>query len=233
VAHLEEQIGRGRPVLIEVDSFYLPDTAGTAYKIAHVKTTIGAVAIDLERETLGYFHGQGYYEVTGEDFRAVLRLHEEDPAMLPPYAELVKPRPRGQADDASVVKRSLALLQRHLRLLPEANPFVSFKARLTEDLSTLLTESLETFHQYSFATLRQYGACYELSATYLQWLAAHGENDLERLTEAFLSLSRDAKAFQFQLARSMARRKPLDLAPLDTMAETWERATRELRARYA
>jgi hypothetical protein len=232
VEHLEEQIGRGRPVLIEVDSFYLPDTAGTAYKLAHVKTTIGAVAIDLERETLGYFHGQGYYEVTGEDFRALLRLHDQDPAMLPPYAELVKPRARSGDQDATLVPRSLALLQRHLRLLPESNPFVSFKARLTEDLATLLESSLDTFHQYSFATLRQYGACYELSATYLQWLVAHGESGLDELTEAFLSLSRDAKAFQFQLARSMARRKPLDVAPLDTMAATWETATRALRARY-
>ena len=31
-AHIEEQVGRGRPVLVELDSFYLPDTAGTAYQ---------------------------------------------------------------------------------------------------------------------------------------------------------------------------------------------------------
>ena len=38
VEHVEEQVERGRPVLVELDSYYLPDTAGTAYRIEHVKT---------------------------------------------------------------------------------------------------------------------------------------------------------------------------------------------------
>lgn len=230
-AHVEEQLGRGRPVLIEVDSFHLPDTAGTAYRLAHVKSTIGAVAIDLAAQRLGYFHGQGYYELGGDDFRGVLRLDGHDPAMLPPYAELVKVRDGG-ATGSTLVQKSLELLRRHLRLVPETNPFVRFKARFAEDLGTLLEESLDTFHQYSFATLRQYGACYELSATYLQWLAEHGESGLEETTEAFLALSQEAKAFQFQLARAMARRKPLDLTPLDAMGARWERGIAALRTRY-
>src|SRR4051795_7634725 len=39
VAHIEEQVTLGRPVLVELDSFHLPDTAGSAYRIAHVKST--------------------------------------------------------------------------------------------------------------------------------------------------------------------------------------------------
>ena len=96
----------------------------------------------------------------------------------------------------------------------------------------MLQESLETFHLYSFATLRQYGACYELSATYLQWLASQGEEGLEEPIRALLEISEGAKAFQFQLARSMARRKPLDLSPLDAQGERWERAISALKARY-
>jgi hypothetical protein len=231
VAHIEEQVGRGRPVLVELDSFYLPDTAGTAYKLAHVKSTVAVVEIDVEGQRLGYFHNQGYFQLEGDDFLDVLRLRgPRDPAILPPYAEFVKVR---ETSNGALLPASLQLLKKHLSLVPNANPFESFKARFQSDLEGLLQESLDTFHQYSFATLRQYGACYELSATYLQWLAAQGERDLEGMTRPFLDLAEGAKTFQFQLARAMARKKLLDLSPLDTMAEKWEQGTRALKARYA
>lgn len=79
VAHVEEQIGLGRPVLVELDSFYLPDTAGSAYKLAHVKSTVAATMIDVEAQRLGYFHGQGYYELHGDDFVNVFRLNGAAP----------------------------------------------------------------------------------------------------------------------------------------------------------
>jgi hypothetical protein len=231
--HLEEQIGRGCPVLVELDSFHLPDTAGSAYKLTHVKTTVGAVEIDVDRQLLGYFHSQGYYHLKGDDFLDALRLRDpQDPAVLPPYAEFVKIREPANGNGRDLVHKSLTLLKKHLELAPSANPFVNFKARFEEDLSALLQDSLDTFHQYSFATLRQCGACYELSATYLQWLGEQGERGLEEVTGAFLALSEGAKAFQFQLARAMARRKPLDLSPLDSMAEHWEHGMSGLRARY-
>jgi hypothetical protein len=234
VAHIQEQLRRGNPVLIELDSFYLPDTAGTAYRIAHVKSTVAIVEIDVDARRLGYFHGQSFYHLTGDDFLDVLRLREpQDPAMLPPYAEFVKRRKDPRDVDGSLPGKSVALLRNHLGLLPPANPFVAFRERFERELDTLLQESLETFHQYSFATLRQYGACYELSATYLQWLAANGEQGLDAIAGDFLQLSEGAKAMQFQLARAMARRKPLDLTPLDTMAERWEHGTRALKARFS
>jgi hypothetical protein len=230
VEHIEEQVGRGRPVLVEVDSFYLPDTTGTAYKNQHVKTTIGVVKIDVEGRRLGYFHNQGYFELTGDDFLDILRIREPaDPAMLPPYVEFVKVREGANGD---LLQKSLGLLKKHLELVPSTNPFRSFKTRFEKDLDALMHESIETFHQYSFATLRQYGACYELCATYLQWLTEQGEQGLEELRQTFLSLSEGAKALQFQLARAMARKKPLDLTTLDTMAETWERGIAGLKARY-
>jgi hypothetical protein len=200
-AHLEEQLGRGRPVLVELDSFHLPDTAGTAYQLAHVKTTVAAVSIDSEQQRLGYFHNQGYYELHGEDFAAILQ-----PNGLPPYVEFVKIR-EAAGDE---LQTSLRLLKRQLALVPEANPFASFKERFARDL----------------------GACYELSATYLQWLAANGERDLDEPTRAFLDIAESAKAFQFQLARAIARKKPLDLSPLDAMGERWERAIESLQSRY-
>ena len=52
------------------------------------------------------------------------------------------------------------------------NPFERFKPRFAGRPRLVgRTEPLDTFHKYSFATLRQFGACYELAATYLRWLA--------------------------------------------------------------
>ena len=63
VHHVEEQIGQERPVLVELDSYYLPDTAGTAYQLAHVKSTVAVNEIDLEACHMDY-------PVEDADFRA-------------------------------------------------------------------------------------------------------------------------------------------------------------------
>ncbi|HWA97294.1 MAG TPA: DUF1839 family protein [Pirellulales bacterium] len=232
VEHLEEQIGLGRPVLVELDSFWLPDTAGTAYRLAHVKSTVAAVEIDVAGQTLGYFHGQGYYQLQGEDFANVLRLGmPAGTELLPPYVEFVKLRSQVAPEGQDLVTASLRLLDRQLDLLPEGNPFEKFKPRFAADLDWLVHEPLEVFHQYSFATLRQFGACYELAATYLDWLGSHDFLGLEKARAAFTALSSGAKSLQFQLARAMARRRLLDLEPIDEMARVWQIAIKELVAR--
>ena len=96
----------------------------------------------------------------------------------------------------------------------------------------LLAADIERFHKYSFATLRQYGACYELAQSYVAWLGDHGVAGLEVPGAAFGRIAQAGKAFQFQLARAMARKKPLDLAPLDDMAAQWDVALTLLRSRY-
>src|SRR5207244_3011831 len=95
----------------------------------------------------------------------------------------------------------------------------------------LMRADISQFHVYSFATLRQYGACFELAGTYLRWLAAQGIGGLEDAAGPLHEVAETAKAFQFQLARAVARRKPLDLAPLDAMAGHWERGMATLRKR--
>ena len=232
--HVETQVGLGRPVLVEMDSFFLPDTAGTAYKLAHVKSTIAVNAIDIEQRYLGYFHGQSYYELTGQDFIDIFQLgglvHER---MLPPYIEYVKllnlhEVPRGKA----LVDASLVLLRKHLQLIPRDNPFVRFKDAFARDFDWLLTQEMETFHLYSFATFRQYGACFELVETYLKWLQQQGQQNLDAAIQAFATISNNTKAFQFQLARAMARKRPIDLAPLDEMAAAWQTGISQLLALY-
>ncbi|MEY4563667.1 MAG: hypothetical protein RLZZ618_2944 [Pseudomonadota bacterium] len=233
VDHITDQLAAGRPVMVELDSFYLPDTAGTAYQLAHVKSTVGVNEIDVAAGHLGYFHNQGYFTLSSTDFQQIFQIgglvHER---MLPPYIEYLKPTPgqpalRGEA----LLAASLHQLDRHLRRLPADNPFLRFKTQFASDLAWLMEADMPSFHTYSFANLRQYGACFELSETYLRWLSAQGVAGLETAADAFKQIAQTAKAFQFQLARAMARKKPLDLAPLDAMAAAWATATGSLRHR--
>jgi hypothetical protein len=67
VDHVIEQLQAGRTIILEADSFYMPDRAATSYRSAHVKSSIAIEAIDPQAERLRYFHGPGYYELSGED----------------------------------------------------------------------------------------------------------------------------------------------------------------------
>ncbi len=229
-AHIEEQLSLGRPLLIELDSFYLPDTAGSAYQLEHVKTTVAIAEIDMEQQRLGYFHAQGYYHLQGDDFAQVFHLlGEKHPAILPPYCEIVKNAATSPLQGEALLNASLGLLRRQLQRLPEVNPFVKFRARFEADMQWLSNEPIATFHQYSFATLRQFGSCYELAGTYLKWLQSQGVGGLEGAIESVFRLSTGAKTLQFQLARAMARKRAIDFTPVDQMAENWTQAMQQLK----
>lgn len=235
VEHIEEQVGAGRPVLVELDSYFLPDTAGTAYKLAHVKSTVAVNAIDIAEKRLDYFHNQGFYRLEGQDFADIFQtnglVHER---MLPPYIEFVKRvlnfKPLAPNE---LLTASLALLKMHLQRAPASNPFHKFKAQFDRDLQWLLQADIEVFHAYSFVTLRMYGACFELAETYLRWLERQNVAHVATAATAFGEISQATKAFQFQLARSMARKKPLDLSPLDMMAEQWQLGMSELKKHFS
>ena len=233
--HIAEQVEAGHPVLVELDSWFLPDTAGTAYRLQHAKTTVGVNAIDVRNRRMGYFHNAGYFSVEGDDFAQLFHLdgvpHDR---VLPPYVEFVKwtrgfRAPRGR----ELVEASLPLLARHLRRAPRENPFPKFKARFTRDLEWLMQADIGRFHAYSFANLRQYGACFELGESYLRWLGDNGIDGVAAPAEQLKQVSTTAKAMQFQLARSMARKKPLDLSPIDSMAVSWAQAMDALHGRFS
>jgi hypothetical protein len=231
VEHVRDQVALGRPVLVELDSYFLPDTAGTAYKLAHVKTAVGVNEIDVESHHLGYFHNNGYFTLGGGDFREIFQLggapHDR---VLPPFAEIAKIDREFVAPD--LTQASLALLWKHVARIPRANPFGPFKRKFAQDLEGLLEADIAQFHNYSFANLRQYGACFELGETYLGWLGERGIEGLERPRAALAAIAQTAKAFQFQLARSMARGKPMDLSPLDAMGAHWDTAMADLHSRF-
>src|SRR5262249_33193002 len=56
-----QQIAEGRTLIVELDSWYLPDTASTSYRREHVKSSVVIEAVDQAEQRLRYFHAAGYY----------------------------------------------------------------------------------------------------------------------------------------------------------------------------
>jgi hypothetical protein len=234
-AQVEEQLVLGRPAIVEVDAFYLPDTSGTSYRSQHVKTSIGIQALDSDDRRLGYFHNAGYYELAGEDFAGLFRLegHLTDPEYLPPYVEVAKLGNRQPLTGRALHEASIALLRSHLAQRPLTNPFCRYATRFRNDLEWLIDEPLSSFHNYAFATLRQCGAAFELGAAYIRWLESGGECGLEPAAASCARIAATAKTLQFKTARAVHSHRPFDVSPmLDEMIEAWDDTMTTLEARY-
>jgi hypothetical protein len=138
VDHVTDQLQAGRTMTVEVDSFYLPDTEGSAYRKAHVKSSIAIEGIGTEGERLRYFHGAGYYELHGEDYCGIFRLgrtFSED--ILPPYVELIDFHAGAGLRDEALRRGALASLQRVVSHRNRNNPWLAFGERLVSDLPKL------------------------------------------------------------------------------------------------
>jgi len=215
---IAEQIAQGRTIIVELDSWYLPDTASTSYRREHVKTSVAADAIDPEAEILRYFHGTGLYELHGEDYRGIFRVGENAPEMLPPYAELVRFDAGDplRGDDLRHAARELVV--RHLGRRPRTSPFERFGASLAVTLDELLHGDLEDYHAYAFATVRMAGSAFEVAADHAAWLLGPEAADIQ---EAMGEIVDGCKALSFRLAR----RRAFDPGPLiETLSGAWERA---------
>ena len=223
--HIVDQVELGRTIIVELDSWFLPDTGSTSYRAEHVKTSVAADAIDPQAQVLRYFHGPGLFELSGADYRGAFRIGEPGPEILPPYTELVRfdagerltGEPlRGEAGD---------LLRRHLARRPASNPFERFAARLTDELPALMRGSLDDYHAYAFATVRMAGSAFEVAADHAGWLFGAGAAEAQA---AMTEIVGGCKALSFRLAR----RRPFDPEPsLATMAAAWDRAMAALVAR--
>jgi hypothetical protein len=234
LAHASEQLARGRIVLVELDAFHLPDTAGVSYRTLHTKSTIGIETLDREARRLGYFHNAGYFQLEGDDFAGLFGLDRPHrPDELVPYTEFAKFRAGAAGSREELHARALGQLGRQLARLPTENPVVPFRARFQRDVAALRERGPEAFHSYAFATLRQCGAAYELAASYLGWLSQGGEGGLAPAQAAFSTLSGQAKTLQFKAARAVMLRRDVDFAPmLDAMECAWQSGTQLLLARY-
>ena len=126
---------------------------------------------------------------------------DADPARLPPYVEFVKThdapspdaarRDLGRSAAAPPARGAARQPVRSLRAAVRARPRRRSSPRTS-------SSSIST----SFATLRQFGACFELSATYLRWLAAQGETGLEDAAAAFRTISESREAISIPAGAS-------------------------------
>nr|WP_315597738.1 DUF1839 family protein [uncultured Cupriavidus sp.] len=209
-AHIAEQVGRGHAVLAEVDSYYLPDTRATAYRRAHVKTTVAIDRIDTVAQTLGYYHGLGYHAAQSDDYCGLLRL---DPALrdnqdiLFPYVEYAK-RVRPALQGRALSNAVAAQMRRHLGRRPDHNPVTRWREAFDGQVDTILARGDSYFHHYGFNLPRQLGANFEMLGHCLQWLGTHGYRVPASILAATTSIASECKVLQFRLARAMARGRP-------------------------
>ncbi len=212
-----EQISRGRTLIVELDSWYLPDTAATAYRREHVKSSVVMDAIDPESERMRYFHAAGLYELSGEDYRGVFRLGGDFSAdVLPPYTELARFDAGAPLRGEELRQAARSLLRTHLARRPSTNPFARFADQLQGDLPRLLEGDTNDYHAYAFATVRMAGSAFEVAATQAQWLfgdrAAPATEPLGRIVDG-------CKVLSFRLAR----RRPFDPSEtLTALAGAWD-----------
>jgi hypothetical protein len=221
--HIEEQLGLGRTVLVEIDAWYLPDTAATSYRREHLKTTVAPETIDRERQRMRYFHNAGFYELEGEDYRGAFRMlpHFTDDVM-DPFVEVVRfdAGPRLSGDELRAAAREL--LTEHVARAPTRNPFIAWSQQLEQDLPRLLAGDAADYHAYAFVTVRMFGAAFELLADHVDWVL--GE-DGAPASASLRQIVEGSKIVSFRLAR----RRPFDVedvvAPL---AQAWQEGMEHL-----
>jgi Domain of unknown function (DUF1839) len=216
---IEELLALGRTMTVELDAWYLPDTAATSYGTAHVKTGVIAESIDVADKRFRYFHNASMYELSGDDFDGVFRQGpgwSED--VLPPYLELIRfdagPALRGDALRAAARE----LLRGHLDRMVPGNPFDRFSARLATDLPALLAGDANLYHAYTFATFRMAGAGFELLSSHVDWLLGA---DGTAATEAMARIVDGCKLMGFKLAR---RRAFDPTEAMQTLSQSWTEA---------
>jgi Domain of unknown function (DUF1839) len=221
---IAEQLQAGRTIIVELDSWYLPDTASTSYRTQHVKTSVAADAIDLEGQTLQYFHSAGLYELSGEDYRGIFRIGADAPAALPPYTEVVRFDAGERLEGERLRTASLAALRHHLEHRPQVNPFEAFGRQLRRELPKLLDGDLEAYHAYAFATVRMAGSAFEIAADYARWLFGPDAGEIGTVMAEIVD---GCKALSFRLAR----RRSFDPDPLiASLVDGWSRGVGGLAA---
>ncbi len=217
---IAEQIAAGRTMIVELDAWFLPDTAATSYRTEHVKTSVAVDAIDVPGEWMRYFHNAGRHELAGEDFRGAF-----SGGGLPPYVELVRFDAGPAVAGADLRGRSLDTLRHHLPRRAISNPFARFAEHLERELPALLAGDAARYHGYAFATVRMVGSGFELLGSHVEWLL--GETAAR---EPIARIAKGSKVLSFRLAR----RRAFDPGPvMEDLAAAWDEAMAALDAAVA
>jgi hypothetical protein len=213
--HVLRQMKRGRLCLVEVDGFYLPDTEGTSYRFEHTKTTIAPNRLDPQRRRVEYFHNAAYAVAEGEDFDGLFPAFDPSRPGLWPYVEFTTLEPVRRSEEAL---RAIAweVFAWHLGRRPKDNPIRAFQAAAPEQIERL--NGQQSFHAYAFHNLRLMGANFELLGSGLAW--RQPDDPRAALCR---QIAETAKTAQFQLARTVLRRKLDAFArTLDPAADAWD-----------
>ena len=222
---IETQLTRGRTVIVELDSWYLPDTRGIGYRSHHIKT---AIAPGRDRHSwangLHYFHNGGLWSLGGEDFRGALcALDSADrrAAAALHGAGAFRSRPARCAGELSATRRAAAVARGHLRRRPGREPVHRrFGRQLTTEPSLACSAcDMQEIHDYLFhhhpnvwvgVRARRGPTC--------GWLF-EGEAEFEAV--ALDQIVAGCKSLAFRLAR----RRPFDTdALIGNLERQWELA---------
>lgn len=221
--HVREGMADGVLLTVEVDGFWLPDTAGTSYRNQHTKTTIVPNSVDVTEKVLGYFHNRGYFELSGADFDGIFNLAPAPHAeVLLPYVEQIR---LGRATIGfGVEDRDLDVVRSHLARRAEGNPVHRLGERIVADIPLVQAAGSDAFHLWSFGLLRQCGATAELAADLVGYLEGRGVAGIGEAATHFLHVAQGAKAVQFRMARAARGRAVTLEEPLAHMASNWSTA---------
>ena len=164
---IAEQIADGRTLIVELDSWYLPDTHATAYRREHVKSSAVMEAIDTDGEAAALLPQRA--GCTSSRVRTSMRRFVFDLPTGDDHAAAVH--------GARAVRRRRALagaeLQRRAPALLARTPSPRTPARTRSPVSPrrsgphlprLLEQSHADYHAYAFATVRMAGSAFELCA---------------------------------------------------------------------
>jgi hypothetical protein len=162
--HVERFLADGHLLTVEVDSWFLPDTAGRGYHHEHAKSTIVPNAIDLDARHLEYFHNVGYHRLLGADFDGVFAG-----TGLAPYVEVIRLDGMDRSDPTD---RAVRVATGHFERRPTTDPISSLARLLQEGMIELTAVDESTYQRYVFGTIRQCGATAELAGSFVNWLGA-------------------------------------------------------------
>lgn len=225
--HLRIARESGDLLTIEVDSWWLPDTAATDYRRNHVKTAIVPVEVDEAAKRMHYLHNAGMFSLDGDDFERVLT-----DAALPPYTEYVR---QVQAGD---IGRLPGIIGTHLAL-SDPDAVAALGEGVRRELPSLAERGVDHFHKWSFATLRQCGAGAALAADLVDYLTS-GRREVSSASESddgpaakLRTLAQMAKSLQFAVARAARGRAVSVDEPLAEMDRLWRDALTELTETWA
>jgi hypothetical protein len=219
-----DHLAMGHLLTVEVDAWFLPDTAGTSYRRQHVKTTIAPNRIDPDRRHLGYFHADGYYQLSSDDYVGALATGPQAEDRLPPYIERIRLDAAAPLVGDELTAAALALARSHLGCAPATHPVQLMRHQLDHERGWLAEGGIDRFHDCAFATLRQCGAGADLAADLCGWLAARGV-PVAGAVDPWHQLALAAKSAQFALARVSARGTGSVDGPLEQMERWWSAAT--------